>query len=134
VLEDGEIQIFGDGRQIRDFVFVDDACDAFLRAGASDACNGEVFNVGGAEPIAHRELVELLIAVGGKGRFRLVEWPPEKKAIDIGDFYADSSRLRERVGWTPQTTLRDGLRRTFEFYRQHVGHYVLPAGGQVATL
>jgi UDP-glucose 4-epimerase len=134
VLEDGEIQIFGDGRQIRDFVFVDDACDAFLRAGASDACNGEVFNVGGAEPIAHRELVELLIAVGGKGRFRLVEWPPEKKAIDIGDFYADSSRLRQRVGWTPQTTLRDGLRRTFEFYRQHIGHYVPPVGGQVATL
>ena len=46
-LEDKEIQIFGDGSQMRDFVFVDDAADAFLRAGASDACDGDVFNVGG---------------------------------------------------------------------------------------
>ena len=92
-LEDREIQIYGDGRQLRDFVYVDDAADAFLRAGASDACNGQVFNVGGVEPIAHRDLVELLIDVAGTGRYRFVEWPPEKKAIDIGDFYADSSLI-----------------------------------------
>ena len=52
-IEGAEIQIFGDGTQLRDFVFVDDAADAFLRAGASDACNGEVFNVGGGPPISH---------------------------------------------------------------------------------
>jgi len=46
-IEDATIQIYGDGSQRRDFVFVDDAADAFLRAGASDDCNGEVFNVGG---------------------------------------------------------------------------------------
>jgi UDP-glucose 4-epimerase len=89
-LEDHEIQIYGDGRQIRDFVYVDDCADAFLRAGASDRSNGQVFNVGGSQPIAHRDLVDLLISIAGTGRYRLVEWPPEKKAIDIGDFYADS--------------------------------------------
>ena len=47
-IEDAEIQIFGDGSQFRDFVFVEDAADAFLRAGAATACDGEVFNVGGA--------------------------------------------------------------------------------------
>jgi UDP-glucose 4-epimerase len=46
-LEDAEIQIYGDGSQLRDFVYVDDAADSFLRAGASDAANGQVFNVGG---------------------------------------------------------------------------------------
>ena len=56
-IEDKEIQIFGDGSQMRDFVYVDDAADAFLRAGASDACDGDVFNVGGNEPISHRDLV-----------------------------------------------------------------------------
>ena len=134
VLEDRELQIYGDGRQIRDFVFVDDAADAFLRAGASDACNGEVFNVGGTEPIAHRDLVQLMIATAGSGRFTLVEWPPEKKAIDIGDFYADSSRIREVLGWTPTTTLRDGLARTFTYYRAHMQHYVPSTGEQVAAL
>ena len=59
----------------------------------SDACNGEVFNVGGSEPISHRDLVELLIDVAGTGRYKMVEWPAEKKAIDIGSFYADSSKF-----------------------------------------
>ena len=134
-LEDREIQIYGDGRQIRDFVYVDDAADAFLRAGADDACNGEVFNVGGLEPIAHRELVERMIATAGSGRYRFVEWPPEHKAIDIGDFYADSTRIRQTLGWQPTTSLSDGLTRTFAYYREHLQHYLPPtANTPVASL
>ena len=101
VVEDKEIQIFGDGLQLRDFVYVDDAADAFLRAGATDAVNGQVFNVGGAQPISHLELVTLLIETAGTGAYRLVEWPPDKKAIDIGSFYADSTRFRATTGWEP---------------------------------
>jgi UDP-glucose 4-epimerase len=127
VVENREIQIYGDGRQLRDFVFVDDACEAFLRAGASDVCNGQAYNVGGAEPISLRQLVELVIAIAGTGRYRLVEWPPEKKAIDIGDFHADSSLIRRTLGWQPVTLLRDGLTRTIEFYRAHLHHYVTDA-------
>jgi UDP-glucose 4-epimerase len=123
-LEGREIQIFGDGSQFRDFVFVDDAVDAFLRAGASDAVNGHVYNVGGAEPVSHTDLVKLLIEVAGAGTVRHVPWPPEKKAIDIGSFYADSSRFHETVGWAPQVTLRDGLTRTIEYYRANIEHYL----------
>jgi UDP-glucose 4-epimerase len=124
IVEDGEIEIFGDGSQVRDFVFVDDAADAFLRAGALDACNGEVFNVGGGEPISHRDLVELMIEIAGSGRRRFVEWPAEKKAIDIGSFYADSSRFAEVTGWRPQVPLREGLTRTFAYYREHLADYL----------
>ena len=134
VLEDQEVQIFGDGTQLRDFVYVDDAVDAFLRAGASDASNGDVFNVGGLEPIRHRELVELMIRTAGSGRFRCTPWPPDKKAIDIGDFYADSSRIGATLGWKPTTLLADGLKRTFDFYRAHFAHYVPATGEQVASL
>jgi nucleoside-diphosphate-sugar epimerase len=83
-----------------------------------------VFNVGGSEPIAHRALVELLIDVARSGRYRLVEWPPEKKVIDIGSFYADSSLIRHTLGWTPRIGLREGLTRTIEYYRAHMHHYV----------
>ena len=123
-IENREIQIFGDGSQMRDFVYVDDAADAFLRAGACDACDGEVFNVGGGEPIAHRDLVTLLLDVAGTGQVRYVPWPPEKKAIDIGSFYADSSKIAAACGWTPRITLREGLTRTVEFYRAHLPHYL----------
>ena len=124
VVEDQEIQIFGDGLQLRDFVYVDDAADAFLRAGATDTVNGQVFNVGGAQPISHLELVTLLIETAGTGTYRLVEWPAEKKAIDIGSFYADSTRFREATGWTAPTTLRDGLAQTIAYYRQHLPRYL----------
>ena len=132
-IEDREIQIYGDGSQRRDFVFVDDAADAFLRAGASDACNGQVLNVGGLEPIAHKDLVDLLLRVAGSGRRRFVEWPPEKKAIDIGDFYADSTRIRQMLGWSPRIPLADGLRQTIDFYRAHFERYV-PSPAPVSAL
>ena len=129
-IEDREIQIYGDGSQLRDFVYVDDAAEAFLRAGADEACNGQVLNVGGLEPIAHRDLVQLLVGIAGSGRCRFVEWPPEKKAIDIGDFYADSTRIERTLGWTPTVSLAEGLRRTVEFYREHFDRYV-PASAAV---
>ena len=131
-LEDREIDVFGDGSQIRDFVYVDDAVEAFLRAGATDTVNGEVFNVGGDEHLAHRDLVRLLVEVAGTGRFRFVEWPPEKKAIDIGSFYADASRFKAATGWAPEVSMRDGLARTFAFYRAHFDKYVAPDEGAAA--
>lgn len=123
-LDGAEIQVFGDGSQVRDFVFVDDAVDAFLRAGATDAVNGEVFNVGGDEPTTHADLVRLLVELAGRGSCRFVPWPPEKKAIDIGSFYADSSRFRARTGWAPAVRLRDGLAATLDYYRAHYAEYV----------
>jgi UDP-glucose 4-epimerase len=123
-LEDRDISIFGDGSQIRDFVYVYDAVDAFLRAATCDACRGDVYNVAGDERIAHRDLVKLLIELAGSGRYRFVDWPAEKKAIDIGSVYADSTRFRSATGWTPMVSLREGLARTLAYYREHLHHYV----------
>jgi UDP-glucose 4-epimerase len=125
-IEDQTIQIYGDGSQLRDFVFVDDAADAFLRAGTSDRCNGEVFNVSGDQPISHRELTTMLMEIAGTGRVTYVAWPEDKKAIDIGSFYADSAKFTRTTGWRPTVGLREGLHRTIAFYRQHLPHYVDP--------
>jgi UDP-glucose 4-epimerase len=127
-IENRTIPIYGDGSQLRDFVYVDDAADAFLRAGASDACNGEVFNVGGDEAVSHRDLTTRLVNVAGSGRVEYVEWPAEKKAIDIGSFYADSTKFKTATGWGPAVPLDEGLRRTIAFYRAHFDRYA--AGDQ----
>jgi UDP-glucose 4-epimerase len=134
VLENKEIQIYGDGTQLRDFVYVDDAVDAFLRAGAHDVANGEVFNVGGLEPIQHRDLAEMMIRIAGSGRFRCTPWPPDKQAIDIGDFYSDSSKIAAGLGWRATTALAEGLTQTFHYYRAHFDQYVPASGEQVASL
>ena len=123
-LEGAEIQVFGDGTQLRDFVYVDDAADAFLRAGAAGACDGEVLNVGGDEPVSHRDLVRQLVEIAGSGSVRFVEWPADKKRIDIGSFYSDSSRFRRITGWRPRVRLEEGLRQTLAFYREHYRQYV----------
>jgi UDP-glucose 4-epimerase len=123
-LEDKEIQVFGDGSQLRDFVYVADAVNAFLDAGMCDTCNGEAFNVSGDEHIAHRDLVKVLIDLAGTGRYRFVEWPPDKKAIDIGSFYADSSRFKAASGWTARVPFREGIDRTLAYYRRHMAHYL----------
>jgi UDP-glucose 4-epimerase len=123
-VEGREIQIYGDGSQLRDFVYVDDVVEAFLLAGISDAVNGDVFNVGGNEPTSHRHLVEMLIQTAGSGSMTFVEWPAEKKAIDIGSFYSDSTKFRSTTGWTPNVSLQEGLRRTIEYYRANLPKYL----------
>jgi UDP-glucose 4-epimerase len=119
-----EIQIFGDGGQKRDFDYVDDVVDAFLRAGASEDAAGQVFNLGGETAISLLELARLLIEIAGKGSYALAPFPPERKLIDIGDFQADASKIRRELGWQPRVPLREGLERTVAYYRQHKEHYL----------
>ncbi len=120
-----EIQLFGDGRQKRDFDYVDDVVDALLRAGAMDAADGEVFNLGGEEPVALIDLAKMLVEIADRGgSYRLVPFPADRKKIDIGDFYADTSKIRAALGWHPQVPLRDGLARTIDYYREHAEHYL----------
>jgi UDP-glucose 4-epimerase len=60
---------------------------------------------------------------------QFVDWPDDKKAIDIGSFYADSSKFSAATEWRPRVPLRDGLARAVEFYREHLDKYLdLPAG------
>ena len=132
-IEGREIEIYGDGSQLRDFVYVDDAVDAFLRAGASDACNGDAFNVGGDQAFTHRDLTALLVGIAGSGSVRYVEWPADKKAIDIGSFYADSTKFKRVTGWAPAVPLAEGLARTIAFYRDHLGQYIGADAGPEAA-
>jgi UDP-glucose 4-epimerase len=119
-----QIQLFGDGRQLRDFDYVDDVVDAFLRAGAMDAADGQVFNLGGEQPVSLLAFVELLIDVAGQGSYRLVPFPEERKKIDIGDSYGDATKIGKVLGWKSRTPLRTGLERTLAYYRAHREHYL----------
>jgi UDP-glucose 4-epimerase len=119
-----EIQIYGDGAQKRDFDYVDDVVDAFLRAGASDGAPGQVFNLGGEAAISLLDLARMLIEIAGAGSYRLVPFPEDRKRIDIGDFQADPSKIRGALGWEPRVGLREGLERTVAYYRQHKERYL----------
>jgi UDP-glucose 4-epimerase len=122
-MDGDQIDVFGDGAQLRDFTYVDDAVEAFLIAGANESANGQVFNVGALEPISLREVTELIIEVAGTGSYRLLPFPPERKVIDIGSIYVDDRKIRRVLKWQPRIDLREGLARTVSFYRAHRDEY-----------
>ncbi|MBI4371773.1 MAG: NAD-dependent epimerase/dehydratase family protein, partial [Elusimicrobia bacterium] len=115
-------EVFGTGRQRRDFNYVDDVVDAILMAAADDRARGQVWNLGDS-PISLEELAALLVRLNGRGEYRRVPFPPEREAIDIGDYYADYSRIREALGWEPRVKLEDGLARTVRYYQQYGRYY-----------
>lgn len=122
-LDGEEIPLFGGGTQVRDFNHVDDVVEAMVLAMASDAADGNAYNLGGGEPTSLRRAAELVIEIAGSGSVREVPFPDEQKRIEIGDYRADYSRMSKATGWKPRVGLRDGLERTIDFYRRNRDHY-----------
>ena len=118
------IEVFGDGAQRRDFDYVDDVVDAFLRAGASEASNGQVFNLGGGDPISLLKLANDLVRLSGRSAIQVVPFPEERKKIDIGDFYSDARKIERVLGWKSTTPFIDGLTRTIDYYRKNKDRYL----------
>ena len=123
VVEGRAFEVWG-GEQLRDFTYVDDCVDAMLMAAASPAADGRVFNVGGDQVVSLKSLAEVTVQAAGGGSFEVREFPPERKRIDIGDYYADDQAFRASVGWQPRVPLLEGLKRTFAFYRAYLPKYL----------
>jgi len=123
LLESVPIRVYGDGRQVRDFNYVDDVVEAMLLAALSQEADGETFNLGDEHPLSLKETAELLIRCHGCGSYKLVPFPPERKSIDIGDYYGDFRKISESLSWKPSVSLADGLERTLNYYAEHGERY-----------
>ena len=123
LLEGAPIRIFGDGSQRRDLNFVGDVVDALLCCAQDPMSRGRIFNLGSSEVVSLRELAELLVGLNGGGDIEIVEFPADRKAIDIGSYYSDYRSITEILGWQPRVKLLEGLRETLEFYRQNRVRY-----------
>lgn len=123
LLEGAPLKVFGDGAQLRDFNYVDDCVDALLKAATSDVSVGKVYNLGSSEVVSLRDLAEMMTRLVPGSRYEIVPFPPERKAIDIGDYYSDFGLIRSELGWHPNVDLQTGLQRTVEYFDQHRRHY-----------
>lgn len=112
--------IYGDGRQRRDYLFIDDAVGALLRIGADEATNGRTYNVGSGVGTPMLDMARAIIEVTGTGRIEFEPWPPLAMQIETGDFVASIARIRRELGWAPSTTLSQGLQRTVAYYKSQV--------------
>jgi len=108
---------------LRGFNYIDDVADALLIAATDSRLRGDYFNLGGDRPVTLESFVQLLLRITGRGSYRLVPFPSEKKAIDIGSVYTSAAKFNRATGWTPRITLEEGLTRTVDYYRRSHAHY-----------
>ena len=118
------VEVFGDGLQLRDPLYVDDAVEALLVAGAAPALPSTMYNVGGPEALELRTIAEVMSRIAGVGPPALRPFPSHQKEIDIGSYVTDGTRIERELGWAPVTSFESGVTSTFEFFRAELRHYL----------
>jgi nucleoside-diphosphate-sugar epimerase len=123
VIDGKQIEIFGDGKQLRDLNFIDDVVEAFLLCAIDDSLNGKIFNLGYNPPISLEDIAKLLIKINGSGSYRLAAFPENQKKIDIGHYYASYNKFKEATGWEPKVSYEEGFRKMLAYYKKNKSHY-----------
>ena len=123
LLEGLPIEVWG-GTQLRDFNYVEDVVQAMILAAEEPRADGQIFNLGNDEVISLNAVAELMIRQHGSGEYVIREYPPERRAIDIGDFYSDFKRIESFLHWRPSTRFEEGLQTTVAFFRKYLEHYL----------
>lgn len=112
LLEGRPLTVYGDGEQTRDFTFVSDIVAANLAA-AERGVPGGVYNIGGGSRVTLRHCLDTLMAIIGQGR---IDYQATQHG-DVRHTFADTGRAREELGWQPQVTLEEGLRRQVAWHQ-----------------
>lgn len=123
-MENKTIEIFGSGRQKRDYIYVDDIVRAIMLLAGTKNAGGEIFNVGYGTSTEFRVMVKKVIDVVGRGKMVYVDWPEDYEKIETGNIRIDTGKIRALTGWKPRVTLDDGIRKTFRYYASHLRRYV----------
>jgi UDP-glucose 4-epimerase len=123
IMEERPFEVWG-GSQLRDFTYVDDAVAALLAAGLSGHEAGDTFNLGGDRVISLRDFAEMLVAARPGARFEVRRYPASRKAIDIGDYFADDRKIRDQMGWRPKIPLPTAVSRILRYFDRHWREYV----------
>jgi UDP-glucose 4-epimerase len=123
-LQDKNITVYGNGRQIRNVLYVDDAVNAIILAAQSEASTGEVFFAVGDKHFSVIEIAETIVKHIGKGKIVCVDWPTEKKAIDIGDAILSNKKIKDLLDWDQKTSLESGLEKTKVYYKTCLDEYI----------
>ena len=122
-MEDMEIMIFGDGSQMRDYIFVEDLAEAFILASIEDKASGEIFNVGSGTGTKFKDMVETIVETVGGGKIKNVQWPSDYLNVETGDYITDITKLKNYLKWSPGFDLSDGIKSTVEYYKKYKEFY-----------
>ncbi len=125
MLRDEPITIHGDGSQTRDYNYVEDVAEAFVLAAQSEKINGEVFLLGSGAQTRFIDVLNIIKELTGyRQEFGHIPRPLDREAIEIGNFQVSYDKIQSMLGWSPKTGLRDGLKKTVDFYRERLPEYL----------
>ena len=122
-MENSTINIFGGGKQIRDYIYVEDLIDAFILASISDHANGETYNIGSGTGTSFIDMVKTIVNVVDKGKIKHIPWPDDYLNVETGDYITDISKISLGLGWKPRIELRKGIEKTFNYYKKYLKFY-----------
>ena len=122
-MEDRTIKIFGTGEQLRDYIYVEDLADAFIKASISSECYGKVFNIGSGVGTKFRDMVKNIADIVGSGKIEYVPWPEDYTNVETGDYVTDIGKICGAIPWKPVTDMRTGIMSTYDYYRKQRSHY-----------
>ncbi len=122
------IPVYGDGSQTRDYIYIDDVVDAFIRAAVSEKAVGEMFYVGSGRETVFLDMVREVIRAVGKGRMEFVPFPETRKKIDIRRFVVSTEKIHEMLGWQPSVEFGTGMRETVRYYEEKLDAYLKKRG------
>ena len=123
-LQGKDITVYGDGRQIRNVLYVDDAVSAMVLAAQSEASTGEVFFAVGDKHFSVAEIAENTVKHIGKGKVIYGDWPTGKKCTDIGDAVLSNKKIKALLGWTQGVKLESGFAKTKAYYENCLEEYL----------
>jgi UDP-glucose 4-epimerase len=123
-LQDKDITVYGEGKQLRNVLYVDDAVEALILAVQSDSTNGETFFAVGDEHWSVAQIAEATVEHIGAGRVKYVPWPKDRKSTEIGDAVISNEKIKRVLHWSPQYDLRSGLIKTREYFRACLEQYL----------
>jgi len=109
---DQEIRIFGSGSQTRNILYVEDAVDLLWRAAREPGLTGGSYFATSEEHLSVREIAETIVQVFKSGRVVHIDWPEERKRIEVEHMVFSSARLRSIIDWKPEYNLKSGLQQT----------------------
>jgi len=120
-LQGANLQLYGDGNYLRDYVFVDDVAQAFMAAGVGEKVVGRSFNVGSGKGITVRDAFHLVAAraervTGKRVGIEYAPWPEGADPIEFRNFVADVNSLFCALGWQPKVSLEAGIDRMIDSF------------------
>jgi nucleoside-diphosphate-sugar epimerase len=124
LLQGKPIQVFGDGKQRRDYNYVEDVLDALLIAATEKNAVGKVYNLGAPDPLSLEDTAKIMCQEIEGGDYQMIPFPEDRKAIDVGDFICDYSALRNEFEWEPKVSFEEGIQRSFEYFKDEFEHYI----------